>query len=484
MKKLAFILIVLVLFLAAQKGTVYAASLSQFSDTITTSRPSAATPLGADQGAAAAFADIISDTQNYSIFIASDSASIFADPNGGSETTNTGLNVASMSALNIPTSGHRIVYFTNTITNAHHQGDVIVVPITAMHTITFKPQTSIPSGGKIIISFPGTGINTASPSAQTFSFNGMASGTTDISYQLAGGATCTSLTVSAPTITCTTTGGTIPGGSTLTFLIGCGDANTNESTCASPKPRLINPTKATSNTQSGASAATTLSDNWKINVQTQDASNVTLDNSTTTIGTIESVQVQASVDPTLTFTITGIASGTNLSSGHGASCADTTNSGITTTASFVNLGILTSTKINIAAQDLSVATNEAAGYALTATSSGHLMNAGSGYAIADPGGSAIPMVVGTENFGLHACGTDANAAFVPASGLCTSSACTAGGSGKIEWPAIATPLSIASRGTITSGIVTTVEYASTVSGTTPAGIYNTVITYVATPTFN
>jgi hypothetical protein len=113
-----------------------------------------------------------------------------------------------------------------------------------------------------------------------------------------------------------------------------------------------------------------------------------------------------------------------------------------------------------------------------------LINPGSGYAIADPGASATTMAVGTENFGIHACGSDAVAAFVPASGMCTTSACTAAGSGKIEWPTITTPLSIASHGGITSGVVTTVEYASTVSNTTPAGIYNTVITYVATPTFN
>ena len=482
MKIRVFIVVVMVLLFAACKGNVYAASLSQFSDTITTSRPSAATPLASDQSAGASSATITSDTLNYSIFIASDSASFYADPNGGGETQDNGLNVASMSALNVPSSGQRIVYFTNTVTHAHHAGDVVAVPVTAMHKIQFTTQTSIPSGGKIIITFPGSGANTASPSATTFSFNGLTTANAGANISTNNATTCT-WTISAPNITCTTSG-IIAGGTTITFLIGCADASTAEASCTTQSPRLINPTKSVSNSQSGASASTTSADNWKINVQTQDASSVVLDTSATTIGTIESVQVQASVDPTLTFTITGIASGINLSSGHGASCVDTTNNGTTTTASFVNLSVLTSSKITIAAQDLSIATNESAGYALTATSSGHLINPSSGYAVADPGGSATTMTVGTEQFGIHACGTDAAAAFVPASGVCTTAACTTGGSGKIEWPTVATPISIASRNNVSAGTVTTIEYAATVSNTTPAGTYNTVVTYVATPTFN
>lgn len=478
MKKAAFVVIGIVILLAAPKGKIYAASLSQFSDTVTTSRPSASAPLASDQAANASSATIVSDTLNYSVFIASDSA-IFLPDTGESANT---VNVASMSAINTPSSGQRVVYFTSNISNAHHAGDPVMVPITAMHKIQFTTQTSIPSGGKIIISFPGSGANTASPSASTFSFNGLTSGNAAANISTNNATTCT-WTISAPNITCTTSN-SIAGGTQLTFLIGCADASTSESSCTTQSPRLINPTKSVSNSQSGASATTTSADNWKVTVQTQDTSNVVLDTSSTTIGTIESVQIQASVDPTLTFTITGIASGVNLSSGHGSSCVDTTNNGTTTTASFVNLSVLTSSKITIAAQDLSIATNESAGYALTATSSGHLINPASGYAIADPGGTAATMAVGTEQFGLHACGTDAAAAFVPASGVCTTSACSAGGSGKIEWPTVATPISIASRNSVSAGVVTTVEYAATVSNTTPAGTYGTVITYVATPTFN
>ncbi len=476
MRKFISVLIVFALVEIMFSKTTYAASLSQFSDTISTSRPSASTPLAADQSASATSATVVSDTQNYSIFIASDSASIYAD---AGETQDNGLNVASMSALNVPSAGQRIIYFTNTITNPHHIGDVVVSPVTAMHTVRFTPQTSIPSGGKIIITFPGSGVNTASPSAQTFSFNGMASGgptNPDISYQLTAGVTCTSIVVSAPSITCTTTGGSIPGGTVVTFLIGCADASSLETTCTTQKPRLINPTKSTSNAASGATVTTTTADNWKINVQTQDSSSVGLDTSTTTIGIIESVQVQASVDPTLTFTITGLGTGVNINSGHGTSCpSQVTNSGLNSSATFVNLGILTAAQINISAQDLSVATNEAGGYTLTATSSGSLRNVSSNYAfLSSPSFGSI--TAGTENFGIHACGSDANSSFTPASAV--------GSGGQIAWPTAITPITVASHAGVTNAIITTVEYAATVSGTTPAGTYNTVITYVATPTFN
>ena len=485
MKKPVFIAIIGLFSFACLKGQAHAAALANFSDLITTSRPSAATPLTANVGSSDTQAQITSEdasSPNYSIFIASDSARFLAD-SGETEDT---VNVASMSGADKPSSGSRIVYFTGTIGHTHHLGDTVIVPITAEHKIQFTPQTSIPSGGKIIITFPGSGTNTASPSATGFSFNGLTS--SDISYQMAGGGViCGTLNVSAPTITCTTSGGSISAGTVVTFLIGCGDASTNENSCSSHRPRLINPTKSTSNVQSGASAATVADDNWRVNVQTQDTvanGSTVLDQSTTTVGIIESVQVQASVDPTLTFTITGIASGVDLSSGHGSGCVDTTNSGITTTGTFVNLGLLTATKINLAAQDLSVATNEAAGYALTATSSGHLLDPASGYAISDPGTTPATMTVGTESFGIQPCGTDANSSFTPTSGLCTTSACTTAGSGKIAWPTTTSSVTLASRNSITSGVVTTIQYASTVSGTTPAGTYNTVVTYVATPTFN
>ena len=483
MKKSALIIILVLIALLATTSRAHATVLQQFSDTITTSRPSAATPLAADQTAGVGSATIVSDTQNYSVFIASDSASFYAD---SGETQDNGVNVASMSALNVPAAGERIVYFTNTITHAHHLGDVVAVPITAMHTIKFNTQTTLPANSKIIITFPGTGANTASPSATTFSFNGMSgasSSTIASNYISTNNASTCTWTVTAPTITCTTSAQII-GGTTITFLIGCKDNSTTDTSCTNQAPTLINPTKSTSNTASGATVNSTTADNWKVSVQTQDNNGVVQDQATTTIGIIESVQVQASVDPTLTFTITGIGNGVLLSSGHGSGCVDTTNSGIATTATFVNLGLLLHTKISLAAQDLSVATNEAAGYALTATASGHLTDVASGYSIRDTGLSAGTMTVGTEDFGIHACGTDANSSFVPAGGVCSDATCTTGSTGAVAWPTATSALSIASRTGITAGTVTTVEYAGTVSTTTPAGTYNAVITYVATPTFN
>lgn len=461
--------------LAAPKGKAYAAVLSSFSDTVTTSRPSASTPLTANVGASDGQAQVVSEdagAPNYSIFLASDSARFIADT-GETEDT---VNVASMSAADKPAAGSRIVYFTSAIGHTHHLGDTVVVPITAMHTIQFTTQTTIPNGGKIIITFPGSGDNSASPSATTFAFNGLTSGNASSNIQTNNATTCT-WTVAAPSITCATNA-SIAGGTTITFLIGCAAAS--GASCTTQAPRLINPTKSVTNNASGLAVNQTTADNWRINVQTQDTpgnGSTVLDQSTTTIGLIESVQIQASVDPTLTFSINGMTAAQNINSVGATGCPnEAMNSGIASNATFVNLGLLTSGKINLAGQYISISTNEAGGYSLTATSSGSLKEPSSGYAINSPN-AFNTMSAGTEEFGLHACGSDANASFVPGSSI-------TGGSGKVYWPTPTASVLIASHASVTAAIITGIEYAATVSGTTPAGIYNTVITYVATPTFN
>src|SRR6185503_8554794 len=113
-------------------------------------------------------------------------------------------------------------------------------------------------------------------------------------------------------ITCTTSGGAISGGTTITVLVGC--SAQSGGSCTTQLPTLINPTK-------GAAAGT--ADIWKIGVETQDGSSVRLDNSTLAIGTIESVTVRATIDPSLTFTIAGINSGIAVNNGNTSGCLQT-----------------------------------------------------------------------------------------------------------------------------------------------------------------
>jgi hypothetical protein len=276
-------------------------------------------------------------------------------------------------------------------------------------------------------------------------------------------------------------GGTLAVGSTVTFLIGCTDASSNATSCTTQSPRLINPTKT--------NAAGTR-DLWAINIQTQDASSVPLDTGKALIGTIESVEVKASVDNSFTFTIAGgFTAGSNVKTGNTTGCTttDTVSSGVSTdTATLVDLGILTTSSLNLHAQLITITTNGIGGYTLTATASGHLINNATGFWIAD---STTPAVfpASTPWFGIHACGLDVN---TTTWGL--TSANTARGSGsKYGWPTRTTAVTLASdsTGPIDNSIasdgngITTVEYGAGIDATVPAGAYRAYVTYVATPTF-
>lgn len=442
-----------------------AASLANVSDTITTSRPSASAPLVGNQAASAGQVTI---NDNGSIFLASDSAVLWPDTG---ETLNT-VNVASMSAANTPSANQRIVYFTNTAANTHHAGDPITTAITAKHTVVFTTISTIPVGGKILITFPGSGVNTASPSASTFSFNNLQTGNVTASFS-SGTSTCT-FTITAPTVTCTVATAQVNGAVTVTITIG------------SSTPTLINPTK---------SAAAGTADTWKVSISTQDTSLVNLDTGSAKIGTIDAVQVQGTVEPTLTFSIAGIANGTTINSNNTACTGNTdvTNSGIATTATFVNLGVLANGVINIAAQDLTVSTNGSAGYSITATSSGRFINPASGFWISDANGGngltandtpapAVFPASGNPAFGIHPCGTRVSTGTWAAS----TTSFSAGNKYSNPWNT-GTNAFYATITSYTGGAVsnekTTVEYASTVSGTTPPGIYSNYYTYVATATF-
>lgn len=472
-KYLVFYLIILLLGLFSASKT-YAASLANVSDTITTSRPSAAAPLNADQ---AASAGQISVVDNGSIYLASDSAILQSDTGQTQDI----VNVASMSAQISGSPNTRNVYFTSAITNTHHKGTAAVVNITAQHQVRFTTISAVPGSGHVVINFGGSGSNIASPSASTFSFNGLTSANAS-TYVQTNNATCSSFTVSAPSIDCTLNGSGIAASTTVTFLIGC--TTQSSGTCTAASPKLINPTK---------SAAAGTADTWKVTIKTQDASAIDLDSSTVKIATVDAVQVQGTVEPSLTFTIAGFADNTDINTISGSCGSITTNSGIATTATFVNLGFISNAAVNRAAQRLSVATNGASGYAITATSSGRFINPASGFWITQ---ANIPdtsltanetpapgtIAAGTPGFGIHPCGARSSVftdQWVNAGAIATAKFSNPWNTGANNY--------YATLASYTGGPVnsedTAVLYGATVGATTPAGIYSTIFTYVATATF-
>lgn len=445
-----------VLFFLSSFAFVQAANLTGVKDTITTSRPSAASPLSAD---AAASAGQVSIYNNGSIFLASDSAKIVKTATNLWYET---LNVASQSAAKTT------VYFTNALSAARNNGaDVLVVPITAKHTIIFSTNTAIPATGDIEVFLPiGNATNQASPSASGFSFNGMPTNNSDNNVTLGGG-TCNTWVITASTgsIKCTDVNA-VAGSTTLTLTIGAVTS------------ALINPTKT---------AAAGTADTWAVTVKTFDASGIELDSTKVKIGTIESVTVRAQVEPTLTFTIAGLANGTDVETNN-TSCVGTLsqvfNSAIDSTATVADLGILNNGAKNYTGQDITISTNMSGGYVLTATSSGQLQNPSTGYKMANVQGAVtnnnlpVPavMTTGTEAFGIHVCGTDvASATWGTRTNIDTDV--------KYANPSAIYYYTLASRITFASSVKTTVVYAGTISATTPPGLYTTVLTYVATPIF-
>jgi hypothetical protein len=447
------------------------AAISSASDTISTSRPSAGTTLNVDHAANASYVTI---TDNGSLFLASDAAMIRPDTG---ETANN-VSVASMSAS---VGGVRTVFFTAAAANKNHKGSAIVVPITATHTVRFTTGTGIVPGGHIVITFPalgGTDTVSSSPSARTFMFNGIATG--QINWT---NVTCSSVTTTAPAIDCTVNASGVAAGTQITATIG-----------TSGNQRLINPTVST-DCIDAAPGSNCNADAWKVSIRTQDASAADVESTTIKIATIQSVLVQALVEPTITFTIEGLLTTDNYLTKAGAACgSEASNAGISTTSTSVNLGLLNSGGINHAGQLLTVSTNSSSGYSITATSSGRFINPASGQWLTDantgngltandtPAAAAI--AGGTPAFGISPCGTDTSLSGTPDWG---------GGSNTVASGALfsnpwntgtnAYYATIASYGGGASSRKTVVRYAATISPTTPAGIYSTVLTYVATATF-
>jgi hypothetical protein len=454
-------------------------AMTNASDTITTSRPSASAPIVGDQAASAGQVTIF---DNGSMFLASDSAVLW--PNTG-ETLNTAT-IASMSANGIPSANQRVVYFAGTPpANTHHSGDTMTTAITATHTIQFTTQQSIIANGTVQLIFPTVASNTASPSATGFSFNGMASTGSGLPSNVkTNNITCTgdsNSNISGNIITCKTSSG-ISAGTTLTFIIGC--TAQSGGVCSAFSSQLINPTKA---------AAAGTADSWKVVIQTTDNNGVVQEYAKVAVATVESVQVQGYVEPYITFAISGVNNGTVI-------CGDTTNAGpgLDSTATFVNLGEITSA-INISAQKLTVSTNGPAGYAITATSSGRLMNPGTGIFFNDANGgnglvgndatngtNPAPAAIsgGTTAFGIHPCA--AGATYIPTVPAGWGSGGGASNKYANPWNGNFTNgyyARLSSYNGAASNSETDVEYAATAALTFPSGIYTTIVTYVATPIF-
>jgi hypothetical protein len=486
-----------------------AATLTSASDTITTSRPSPSSPLNAALGSTDTQATIFNNGSRY---LASDSAKLIR------KSTDTLLDTSTIVASQ--SSALTTVFFSEQAGTAGQAGtDVLFVPITAMHRVAFTVVGAVPNTGDIFMTFPnlatGDSNNEASPSATTFQMNNLDADDVTLIKVLDDDTDITAnttISLTNPTgngdgadLTITIDTGSIAAGSVVEIFIGC--STVGGGTCTAQTPRVINPTKT---------AAAGTADTWKIAVQTRNGSDVLIDSATVAVATIDSVQILATVDPTLTFTIAGVGNGVDVNTGNTTGCLqdEDTNAGTAATATVVNLGILgntptaVDTKVsNIAAQLLTVTTNGSGGYSLTATSAGQLRDFSSGFAInSSTTPTAFPASAPRHWFGFHACGLDTYNATIGTTfwnttasntecGSCISGSTTCPDSTpgtnvcKYGWPTTTTSLTLASDSTGPIGTASdgnglvSVSYASGVDANVPGGSYQTYVTYVATATF-
>lgn len=223
-------------------------------------------------------------------------------------------------------------------------------------------------------------------------------------------------------------------------------------------------------------------DSYKVTIQNfpngVDPNSVTAtDDVSTSIAVIEPVRVTATVDPSLTFMIEGLAAGTH--------CSLTTD--VDTTASSVPLGVLTLNTFKQAAQKLTVSTNAVSGYAVTAIENERLSNL-----------AAVPTyIIDTTCDAGTPCTHTSSGAWATATGNPGFGYTTAIVSGTT--PTIAptapafqhfpnstaseSPFQIMSYSTVADTHVIDVCYQIAVGATQAAGTYENQITYTATATF-
>lgn len=358
---------VLLLFLAAQFTGFFflfpkkleSANLTSVSDTLSNNRLSFR---GEVESAHAAGASVITfdSTPESSINTSSGSASLM-----GNESIQVGTNNDPNTVKTIE-SDTRVVLSAG-ITNAVNDAAPVFATVSAIHTVRFTPVSAVNSGAFRVLIPASTSDSVANdgiPDKNGFDFNNIdnadvscSGGGSNITFN-ANWNTATASAIQVPASTgtwyhsfeCRYTGtGASP--AAVTMIIGA-PAQTD---------KLINPSPASTSRNPGQA------DNYTFRVRHAYGtaqSYSTVDESLGTLGVVEAVRVTATVSPTLTFTLTGVAASIST-------CG--VNTSAASTPISVPFGTLTTNVLtNHMAQLLTVSTNAAGGYSVTASESAAL----------------------------------------------------------------------------------------------------------------
>lgn len=391
----------------------------------------------------------------------------------------------------IPSQSGQTMALASALVTALDTSNFAVSTQSAIHTVTFTTVSAVSSGSVRVIIPAFTNSNTTttdgfpdfggSVSSSGFDLNGI-NGSPGTYITCAGGAvTWGTPTVSLPgssassdhEINCPFTG-TLSSSTAVTITIGTSGK------------RVINPAPVTSGHTRGTS------DVYTVTIRELDGSSNIIDSTDVKVAPVEGVLVSATVDTSLTFTISGVDTTSTSTCGRVAS----STTGGTSTASTVPFHTITSPDTAYQmAQLLTVSTNSTSGYAVTAEENAVLSIDGLGVnTIPDTtcgatpctsGGTADPspqdwVTYGTyRGFGYsleNVSGSDAKFQYNDSSRTFNAAPfyITGASSG---------PPTLMSNGSPVSSSQVRVCYQIVVSGTQRAGYYLNKVTYIATPVF-
>ncbi|MBP7700928.1 hypothetical protein KA111_02580 [Candidatus Woesebacteria bacterium] len=364
--------------------------------------------------------------------------------------------------------------------------DDVISTQSATQTVRFTTTNAIPNGRfRILVPSESNDANAADgiPDAGQFDFGNSAPTVTcpaDIANYnfVAGTATASAITVGAQeyhSYECAYSGnGAI--GSPF-------NGTTNDAVVLNS---IINPAPKSAHSTGAA-------DTYRVIVQHLDSSFVVRDSTSVSIGVVESVRVTASVAPQITFQISGVASGATA-------CGQTTD--VTTTAAAVPLGELSISSFTDAAQALSVSTNAANGYVVTAVANDQLGRNGGTCVGDNTGGNCIPDSVGNTSTMTHAVADEWTTASVKGFGFSLDNINASGLTAPFEYDTVAggcsgtycarqfadnensqAPQTIFSAATVSDNQNLYVCYRAIISNVQSAGQYENNINYTATATF-
>jgi len=356
------VLLVPVFYFLAQQNKIYSTSATNLKDSLSSAQLSYFARLGTGNTATNSNIDIATSgnpSNTTSNLFIGDTIAIGNTSVEGS-TLYTVTDIADTNTISINTG----LGSSNAFTDAY-----IIATRSAIHTISFYPQDSISSSKWQIL------LKATTTSGETYNDGMPDQGGFDIGHLTAGAVACpwgatatigTTAVVSSNSyhvITCTLdTGDTNPinVGSTITIGVGLS--------------QMINPSATTSHTL-GAS------DVYTFYLRNLDSSDNSISSTQGKLAINDSVNIIATIDPTITFYIDNVGTSQSVSR-----CGTTLSSGASnTTATSVNFGSITLGQANTLAQRFSCSTNATNGYTVQTFENKPLTitNIGSSATIAD-----------------------------------------------------------------------------------------------------